>query len=126
MASKKLPMNRPLTNIDLEKYTKHLPYFRGIFMRDKLPTYINKNKECGIVNLDDDRGNGTHWVAYIKNNKIVIYFDSYGNLKPPNELINYFGSRGYVKIFYNYERKQSYNSFNCGQLCLEFLYKQSL
>jgi len=27
----------------------------------------------GIVNLDDAKGSGTHWVAYAKRNNHVIY-----------------------------------------------------
>lgn len=108
---------RPLTDQDLYKYAKKLPHFRGIFMRDSLPKKINKN-ECGIVNLDDESGAGTHWVAYCKRDTECTYFDSFGNLKPPLEIINYLPN----SITYNYERYQNYDTFNCGHLCLKFLY----
>jgi len=36
-------------------------------------------KESGIINLYDSSSNGTHWVAYNKNNKSIHYFDSFGN-----------------------------------------------
>ena len=36
--------------------------FRGIYSRDGLPKKIRK--ECGIINLDDIKGPGTHWVCY--------------------------------------------------------------
>jgi len=87
-------------------------------MRDKLPKKALVY-ESGIVNLDNDSGPGTHWVAYKKRGLLVTYFDSYGDLRPPMELIKYF--RG-SKITYNYDRKQKFNSFNCGHLCLNFLY----
>lgn len=89
-------------------------------MKDSLPhrPWIN---ESGIVNLDDSTGSGTHWVAYRKRGPIVEYFDSYGNLRPPKELVNFF--RG-SKINYNYERRQKFNSVNCGHLCLDFIYKK--
>lgn len=101
-----------------------IPNFRGVFMRDALPKQI-KPIECGIVNLDDKEKDGSHWTSYIKN-KNVVYFDSYGNLKPPLDLIKYFnteGSKG--KIYYNYSPKQTFNSSNCGQLSLDFLYKNT-
>lgn len=92
-------------------------------MRNDLPAVIHKN-ESGIVNLDDKIGDGTHWTAYVKRGYNVAYFDSIGNLKPPLELIKYFrsddGSRN--KITYNFERYQNLNSYNCGHLCLQFLY----
>lgn len=59
-------------------------------MLDKLPKKPYQY-ECGIVNLDSSTGPGTHWVAYYKNKRNVKYFDSFGNLKPPLELINYLG-----------------------------------
>lgn len=74
--------------------------------------------ECGVLNLDDYDGPGTHWTAYIKNGSRALYFDSFGDLPPPLELKHYLrGSR----IQYNHERYQQFNSFNCGHLCLKFL-----
>lgn len=86
-------------------------------MKDLLPPKP-WNKESGIVNLDNSSGPGTHWVAYRKRGSIVNYFDSFGNLRPPRELVNYF--RG-SEINYNYERQQNYNAVNCGHLCLKFI-----
>ena len=85
--------NRPLTNVDLTKYVKilNITHFRGVFMRNALPSGKPKLKETAIINLDDKSGPGTHWVAYRKLGKDVTYFDSFGNLKPPKELINYLG-----------------------------------
>ena len=75
-------------------------------------------KESAIVNLDDSRQPGTHWVAYRLGNDIN-YFDSFGNLKPPIEVINYFYPHS---VKYNYESYQKFGSYNCGHLCLKFLY----
>ena len=86
-------------------------------MRDALPDGPKTN-ESAIVNLDSTSGDGTHWVCYRKVNNKVYYFDSFGNLKPPRELIRYFGE---CELYYNYKRKQSFDSVICGHLCLEFL-----
>lgn len=94
-------------------------------MRDDLPNKI-KIKECGIINLDSTKNGGTHWTAYVKNKNNVTYFDSYGNLKPPLEVTHYFNSNGNVQIYYTYENKQNFNSYNCGQLSLKFLYNNTL
>lgn len=85
-------------------------------MRDELPQKAFK-KECGIINLDNSKGPGTHWVAYAKNNSYIEYFDSYGDLRPPKELIRYTGR----KVLYNYENIQRNHPYNCGHLCLRFL-----
>ena len=71
--------NKLLSNLDLEDASRKLkiPFFRGVFLLDTLPRKPNK-KECGIVNFNKSDGPGTHWVAWYKNGKTKIYFDSYG------------------------------------------------
>ena len=44
-----------------------------MFSRDSLKRTIKK-PECGIINLDDTIGSGTHWVCYYNN----YYFDPFG------------------------------------------------
>ena len=57
-------VNKALSNFDLEGWIDKLgiKHFRGIYSRDALPQSINK-KECGTINLDDIKGEGTHWVC---------------------------------------------------------------
>lgn len=85
-------------------------------MRDQLPKHPYK-KESGIINLDSSQNIGSHWVAYAKLNDYIEYFDSYGNLKPPLEFINYASAN----VNYNYENIQKDHPYNCGHLCLNFL-----
>lgn len=121
----KLP-SRPLTNYDLINYIKKLKIhnFRGVFMRDDLPRKIHRN-ECGIVNLDSRRGEGTHWTAYVKHCNEIIFFNSYGNLRPSLELVKYFLSDGSNNIIkFNYDSVQSFSSYKCRHYCLLFLYNQ--
>ena len=87
-------------------------------MRNDLPPGGPHFRESAIVNLDDKDGPGTHWVAYRKRGDNVMYFDSFGDLQPPQDLMMYLGV-AYVK--YNYERFQKFNTYNCGHLCLKFL-----
>ena len=57
-------VNQPLSNFDLFDWVKKLgiKYFKDIFSHDALPKKIGM--ECGIVNIDDIQGPGTHWVCY--------------------------------------------------------------
>ena len=87
-------------------------------MRDNLPKKPWKH-ECGIINLDNSTGDCTHWAAYDKNVNNTQYFDSFGNLQPPLEVIKYLGA----KLYYNYNQYQNFNTYNCGHLCLSFLSK---
>ena len=109
--------NKPLNNFELEDAVNRLkiPCFRGVFLLDTLPKKPNK-KECGIVNFDKSGGSGTHWVAWYKNGKIKIYFDSYG-VQPPTEVINYLGKQ----ISYNTDQVQPRGEVFCGHLCLYVL-----
>lgn len=86
-------------------------------MKDRLPK-TPKPIECGIVNLDNSDGDGTHWVAYAKLNNYCEYYNSYGDLKPPLEIVNYFNL---FDIFYNYKCYQEFNTVNCGHLCISYL-----
>ena len=88
-------------------------------MRNALPRETGE-RESGIVNLDDTTGPGTHWVAYVKNGRRAFYFDSFGNLRPPLEIIRYLGKDGSA-ISYNRDARQTYDESICGQLCLRFL-----
>ena len=112
----KLP-NKPLSHIILLDAARKLriPNFRGVALRDTLPKRPRK-KECGILNLDDTMGSGTHWVAWYKNGSEKYYFDSFG-LQPPNELRHYLHS----PILYNTEQVQPRDQVFCGHLCLYVL-----
>ena len=81
--------SKSLINHALNEYAEklNLRSFRGVFMRDPLPSPINET-ECAIVNLDDSNGCGTHWVCYWRGGKESFYSDSFG-LDPPHELFDY-------------------------------------
>jgi hypothetical protein len=118
-------LNRPLTEIDIYNYAKKLKLcnFRGVFMRNNLPRNGPIKQECAVINLDSLEGPGTHWVAYYKKNSTVYYFDSFGNLRPPMEIVKYLGgSESKIKILYNYRQFQKFDTVICGHLCLKFLY----
>jgi len=114
--------NEPLTNLEILDAVRKLkiPRFRGVFVRDNLPVEP-KRMECGILNLDDTSGNGTHWVAWYGDNGKNYYFDSYG-IQRPNELKRYLRS----PIFYNTEQIQPKQEVFCGHLCLYVLKQLSL
>ena len=113
--------NVPLSNFQLIDAAKNLKIknMRGVFVRDELPKRPKK-VECGILNLDDSQGNGTHWTAWIKKDNEKQYFDSYG-LAPPVELVEYLKD----PVYYNSERVQPDGAVICGHLCLYMLKKRS-
>jgi len=106
-----------LTNFELLSVVNKLGIsnFRGVFLRDVLPKKSLK-KECGILNLGDSSGNGSHWMAWFKNANKKYYFDSFG-VQPPVELMDYLKP----PVYYNTEQIQPRNQVFCGHLCLYVL-----
>src|SRR6266853_3192474 len=112
-----------LSNFNIIDYMKQLKvkYFRGCYMRDTLPKKIKTN-ECGVVNLQPDKDQGSHWCCYYKNGKNKYYFDSYG-LDPTNEMITYLKStENSSPIVCSTFIIQKFGTVICGQLCIYVLF----
>lgn len=116
----KIPKNRPLNELDIQKFARHIPFFIGTRMRDEFQDMKCQPIEAAVVNLNLSTEPGSHWVTYYKIFDEVFYYDSFGNLPPPEELIKYFGK---CEIFYNHAQMQQYHQVNCGALCLQFLFE---
>lgn len=88
-------------------------------MRDNLPKEAKKIESL-ILNHDSKENQGTHWTALTKVGDKAYYFDSFGKLPPPIELVRYLGST--TQLYYNYRSYQKFDSVICGHLCLKFLH----
>ena len=115
----------PLTNLEIQEYYQNEPRFNGVFSRDNLPNTIRPKgldsavkNGAYVINLDEYHDIGTHWVALYVNNKIVIYFDSFGVEHIPREIMKFISSR---KIITNIYRIQAYDSIMCGYFCIGFI-----
>ena len=51
----------PLTNFEIQEYYQNEPRFNRVFSRDNLPNSIKNG--AYVINLDEYRSIGTHWVA---------------------------------------------------------------
>lgn len=124
--NKKAENIEPLSNYDIQDLIvkMKIPHFRGVFMRDTLPKKKKSKpmaaRECWILNHASSQSGGTHWTALAKNNNIAFYFDSFGKLPPPLEVIDYLGTD--IHLYYNAKRYQNYGTTICGHLCLKFLH----
>lgn len=113
-----------MTNHEIENLVSKLKikHFRGVFMKDELPKTPEKI-ECGIINLENSYQVGSHWTCYFKKADQKYYFDSFGDAKPPRELVKYLGKDN---LFYNKDRIQDFDDPPiCGHLCLIVLEKIS-
>ena len=107
----------PLTNFEIQEYYQNEPRFNGVFSRDNLPNNTRKNGAY-VINLDKYHDIGTHWVALYVNNKIAIYFDSFGVEHIPREIMKFISLK---KIIRNIYRIQAYDSIMCGYFCIGFI-----
>ena len=105
-----------LTNFEIQEYYQNEPKFHGVFSRDNLPNTIKNG--AYVVNLDEYKDIGTHWVALYVNNKIVPYFDSFGVEHIQKEIMKFIARK---KIITNIYRIQAYDSIMCGYFCIGFI-----
>ena len=115
----------PLTNFEIQTYYQNEPRFNGVFSRDNVPNTIRSHKlgsaiknGAYVINLDEYRDFGTHWVALYLNNKTVTYFDSFGVEHIPKEIIKFIDNKNIITNIY---RIQAYDSVMCGYFCIGFI-----
>ena len=106
----------PLTNFEIQEYYQNETRFNGAFSRNNLPNTIKNG--AYVINLDEYRDIGTHWVALYVNNKTIIYFDSFGVEHIPNEIMKFIGNKNIITNIY---RIQPYDSIMCGYFCIGFI-----
>jgi hypothetical protein len=94
--------------------------FLGVYSKDNLPKKIKINQSV-VMNLDNDDGNGTHWVAIYNgdDSDYIEFFDSYG--LPPADLAIKFMKTSNKKIAYNTSQIQTMNSIMCGYYAMFFI-----
>ena len=76
------------------------------------------SEQAYVINVDEYRDIGPHWVALYVNNKTAIYFDSFGVEHIPKEIMKFIGNK---KIITNTYRIQAYDSIMCGYFCIGFI-----
>ena len=105
----------PLTNFEIQKYYQNQPKFNDLYSRNNLP----KIKDgVYVINLDEFKSIGTHWMALYLNTKNITYFDSFGVEHDPKEIRKFIGNK-YVKT--NIYRIQAYDSVMFEYFCIGFI-----
>ena len=99
--------SRPLTNFEIQKYYQNEHKFTGVYSRNNSP----KIKDgVYVVNPDDFKSMGTHWIALYVNVNNMTYFDSFGFEHIPKEIKKFIQNKN---IFTNVYRIQAYDSIMC-------------
>ena len=76
-------MLHPLSNIKITNYFNDEPRFNGVFSRNNLPRIKDG---AHVINLDDKKSKGTHWVSLFINRNIAVYFETSGIEYIPQEV----------------------------------------
>lgn len=117
-------------SIDTFKFLGALPSDFYKLTKIDWTNICNYNKFSIVFNLDNHKQSGSHWVAFLIDNKTktIEYYDSIGNL--PNKNINTFIKRVHnflhkkcktkYEILYN-RTKQQYENNECGMFAIHFI-----
>ena len=104
--------SHPLTNFEIRKYYQNEPKFNGVFSRNNLP----KVKDgAQVINLDEFKSIGTHWIVLYVNGNKTIYFDSFGVEHVLKEIKKFIGNKNTINNIY---RIQAYDSMMYGYFCI--------
>ena len=105
-------INIPISNFDIINWVRYLRIknFNGVLSLDKIDGQTKKGYY--IMNLDDGKGPGTHWVGLKISPKIIEYFDSFG-LNCPMEVIS-LSNKLKSNYIYNSTQYQDLKSVLCG------------
>ena len=105
----------PLRNFEIRKYYQNEAKFNGVYSRNNLP----KIKDgVYVINLDEFKSIGTHWIALYVNTKNVTCFESFGVEHIPKEIRIFIRNKD---ITMNIYRIQAYYAIMCGYFCIGFI-----
>ena len=105
----------PLTNFKIQKNYQNKPKLNCAYSRNDLP----KIKDgAHVINLDQFKSIGTHWIALYVNGNNIIYFESFGVEHVPKEIRRTIGNKNMITNIY---RIQAYDLILCRYSCIGFI-----
>ena len=96
---------------EIRGYLKNIQMFRGVFPSDRLP--LNPENGIYIVNFDNSKNPGTHWVSIRIFDKKIEYFDPL-ILPIVPDIREFISSLNKNTFSTNLSQLQSDYSFKCG------------
>ena len=84
--------------------TKNEPKFNGVYSRNNL----HEVKDGAyVINLDEFKSIGTHWIALYVSGNNIIYFYSFGVEYIPKEIKKFIGNKNIITNIYTSIRLDS-------------------
>ena len=113
-----------LDNFQLDEIGKRLikPNFCGVYAYDQYPIH---KEDCtySIINTDNSRQPGTHWIGVYKKDKTLYIFDSFGRFSKNilKKFVKSHVAEGYKIVDINHTSDQGNNQQDCGLRCITTL-----
>ena len=67
-----------VTNFEIQMHYRNEPKLNGVYSRNNLPKIKDGEDGSCVINLDEYKSIGKHWIALYFNENNVSYFDSFG------------------------------------------------
>ena len=96
-----------LKSFEIKKYYQNKPKFNCVYWRTNLPKV---NDGAYVIDLDEFKSIGSHWLALCVNNNNITYFNSFGVAHIPKEIKRFIGNKNIITNIY---RIQAYDSIMC-------------
>ena len=87
----------PLNNFEIQKYYQNEPKFNGGYLRNNLPKLKDGTY---VINLDEYKSIGTHWIASYVNDDNETYFNSFPVERIPKEIKKFIGNKNIITNIY--------------------------
>ena len=79
-----LILPQSLTNVEIQKYYQNQPDFKGVYSQNSL--LKNMKDRLYVINLDEYKSIGTHWIVLYVHGNSVTYFNVFGAKHTPKEI----------------------------------------
>ena len=104
----------PVRNFETQTYYQSKSQFNGVSSRI---SSMKIKDGVYVINLDEFKSIGTHWIALYVNGNSIIYFDSFGIEHIPKEIKKFMRDKNIITNIY---RIQAYRSMMSGYFCIGF------
>ena len=105
----------PLTNFETWRYYQNKPKFNGVYTRNYLPfvptSAVHIKDEAYVINIDEYKSIGTHWIVLLVNGDNATYFNIFGVEYIPQKIKKFMRNKNITISLY---RIQVYDSIICG------------
>ena len=87
----------PLPNFEIQKYAQRETKFSEVYSRNNSPVVKNG---AYVLNLDESKSIGSHWIALYVTVSNIVYFDSFGVEHIPKEIKKIIGNENITTNIY--------------------------